>query len=126
MDVNICLRAVASVNGVIWCLVYFQCTHPHITSHIGGVDSVLCRARGQCLWVNYGLIVKARVFFTNCTTKNTTSSSCATEFSLQLKEFLPLLWYIFRQERDINDRDIFKKEDSRMDKIIHYWYKYSY
>lgn len=57
------MRAVASANGVIWCLVYFRCAHPHITSHIGGVDSVLCRAHGQlCLRVNYGLIVKACAF----------------------------------------------------------------
>lgn len=43
------IRAVASANGVIWCLVYFRCTHPLITSRIGRVDSVLCRMRGQRL-----------------------------------------------------------------------------
>lgn len=56
------MRAVASANGVIWCLVYFRCTHPPITIVVSeGLIAFYAARVANCPRVNYGLIVKTRV-----------------------------------------------------------------
>lgn len=48
----------ASANGVIWCLVYFQCTHPLIAGVSEGLIAFYAaRVANVCLRVNYGIIV---------------------------------------------------------------------